>query len=109
MTIDINKLRKASKAVYLAVEKPVADELSQMLSNAADELEIDLMQAIDDAACDLPDGYSINLGVENGAAWVSLKRPDGQTEDIDSADMTLSEQVKQAAAIATEEAEKGGF
>jgi len=39
MVIDINRLRKASKAVYLATEKSVADELSQMLSNAADELE----------------------------------------------------------------------
>jgi len=39
MIIDINRLRKASKAVYLATEKSVADDLSQMLSNAADELE----------------------------------------------------------------------
>jgi len=73
---------------------------------------IDLIQAIDNAARDLPDGYSINLGVENGAAWVELVRPEskesGLGEDIDGADRTLVEQIKYAVDIAIEAAKKGG-
>ena len=72
----------------------------------------DLLQAIDDAARDLPQGYAINLGMENGAAWVELIRPEsreyGFGDDIDGADRTLAEQIKCAVDIAIEEAKKGG-
>ena len=33
--VDTNKLRKASQAVYLATEEDVAQDLSDMLNNAA--------------------------------------------------------------------------
>ena len=67
---------------------------------------MDLMQAINNAARDLPDGYIINLGMENGAAWVELIRPDskefGFADNIDGADRTLAEQIKYAVDIAIE-------
>jgi len=37
--IDTNELRKASIAVYLATEKPVAQNLSDKLKSAADEID----------------------------------------------------------------------
>ena len=73
---------------------------------------IDLMQAVENAARDLPGHYCINLGMENGAAWVELVRPEskefGFGDDIDGADRTLAEQIKYAVDIAIEAAKKGG-
>ena len=37
--MDTNELRKASIAVYLATEKPVAQDLSNKLKGAADEID----------------------------------------------------------------------
>lgn len=72
---------------------------------------MELFKAIDNAARDLPDGYVINLGVENGAAWVELLYPDGINEfgfaDLtDGGSRTLAEQIKYAVDIAIEEAKK---
>lgn len=72
-----------------------------------------LIETIDNAARDLPSGYIINLGMENGAAWVELLRPDstreyGLAETIDGVDRTLAEQIKDALDIAIEAAKKGG-
>ena len=36
---DTNKLRKAGLAVFLAVEESVAQDLSNMLNTAADEID----------------------------------------------------------------------
>lgn len=67
---------------------------------------MELDEAVELAAKDLPDGYIINLGMENGAAWVELIRPDskefGFADDIDGADRTLAEQIKYAVDIAIE-------
>ena len=67
---------------------------------------MDLDEGVELAAEDLPDGYIINLGMENGAAWVELIRPDskefGFADDIDGADRTLADQIKCAVDIAIE-------
>ncbi len=39
--------------------------------------ETTLEQVIDNACRDLPKGYVIRLGMENGAAWVELRRTKG--------------------------------
>lgn len=36
---DITEARKAAKAVYLATEKSVADDLSRIITSLADEIE----------------------------------------------------------------------
>jgi len=73
---------------------------------------MELNEAVELAAKDLPDGYIINLGMENGAAWVELIRPDskefGFADNVDGADRTLAEQIKYAVDIAIE-AEKRRF
>lgn len=37
--VDINRMRKAAKAIFLATEEPIANNLSQLLNQAADEIE----------------------------------------------------------------------
>lgn len=73
---------------------------------------MDLMEAINNACRDLPIGYTVHLGMENGAAWVELSWPDrikefGFSDNIDGADRTLAEQIEYAVSIALE-TEKGG-
>ena len=62
-----------------------------------------LQEAIENAARDLPHGYTVHVRVENGAGWVDLEVP-GEGEvgirPIDGADKTLAEQVAAAVALA---------
>jgi hypothetical protein len=68
---------------------------------------MDLLKAIDNAARDLPAGYIINLGIENGAAWVELITPNYYEEySIDGADLTLAEQIEYAVKTAIEVVKK---
>jgi hypothetical protein len=48
----------------------------------------------------LPEGFMINLGMENGAAWVELIQPSGMTIDIDGGDSTITEQLNEALCMA---------
>ena len=60
---------------------------------------IDLTQAIENAARELPENWCIIITVENGSASVELSGPDKygfHTSTIDSADRTLAEQVEEA-------------
>jgi hypothetical protein len=66
---------------------------------------MNLAEQIEIAARDLPAGYIINLGMENGAAWVELLRPDntmeyGLADTIDGGDRTLAEQIEYAVKLA---------
>ena len=49
----------------------------------------------------LPEGFMINLCMENGAAWVELITPSGITKDIDGGCQTIIEQLNYALCIAT--------
>lgn len=61
------------------------------------ELEQGSLQAIANKVCgELPEGWVINLCMENGAAWVEAIKPSGYTIDIDRADLTMAEQVIEA-------------
>ena len=62
-------------------------------------MQTNIQGAIELAAYDLPAGYTIHLGIENGAAWVDLTRG-GHGVDIDGADMTLAEQIDFAVSLA---------
>lgn len=54
-------------------------------------------QAIEDAARDLPDGYVIEINVENGAAGVEMYDPRGNDIALlDQADLTIAEQIVDA-------------
>jgi len=65
-----------------------------------------LMDAINSAACDLPEGWQIEIGVECGAGWVSLIEG-GSYVDLDfSGGETIEEQVR--AAIDAARAGEGG-
>ena len=57
--MDTNELRKASMAVYLATDGPVAKDLSDKLRGAADEIE--LLRKIADATKDLWDSGRLSL------------------------------------------------
>ena len=80
---------------------------------------MDLAEQIKIAARDLPAGYIIHLGMENGAAWVEVIYgtfraehiyPDGVKEfgfadDIDGADQSLAEQIQEAINLAIKHSE----
>jgi len=72
------------------------------------ELEAESLQAVANKVCgELPEGWVINLCMENGAAWVEAIKPSGYTIEIDGADLTLENQVMEALNQASE-LEAGG-
>lgn len=67
------------------------------------------VQAVANMVCgELPEGWVINLCMENGAAWVEAIKPTGYTIDIDRADLSLVEQIGEAMRLATEAERAGG-
>ena len=48
---------------------------------------------LETAARDLPPGWTIQICVERGAAWVRLEAPGEVPVEIDSADLSIEEQV----------------
>jgi hypothetical protein len=90
--------QKLLSAGYLA---PVQQQLEQ----AQDES----VQAVANKVCgELPEGWVINLCMENGAAWVEAIKPSGYTIDIDRGDLSLAEQVGEALRLADEAERAGG-
>ncbi len=74
------------------------DRLQSELTAAKSES----LQAIANKICgEAPEGWVINLCMENGAAWVEAIKPSGFTIDIDGGDQTLAEQLNEALCIAT--------
>ena len=63
-----------------------------------------LEENINRAAHELPEGWIIEIGVENGAGWVNLNTPDGNSVDVSGAG-TITEQVSEAIAYAKEHGE----
>jgi hypothetical protein len=61
------------------------------------------------AARDLPEGWSVRIEVERGAAWVKAIAPDGVEYDIDSDEAEIADLVRDAIKVATaNSAEKTG-
>jgi hypothetical protein len=61
----------------------------------------DLPAALDSAARLLPRGWSIELSVEQGAAWVALRGPLGEYVELpDATDISLADQILAAANVA---------
>lgn len=54
-------------------------------------MSCELLDAINCACRDLPDGYIIAIKVENGAAWVEMDCPDGSILDIEEDGYLLNE------------------
>lgn len=53
-----------------------------------------ILNAINRACGELPDGYIISLMMENGSGWVAVTNPAGEDVDFDSTDMSLVEQIE---------------
>ena len=53
------------------------------------------------AARDLPEGWSVRIEVERGAAWVKAIAPDGVKHDIDSDEAEITDLVRDAIEVAT--------
>ena len=60
-----------------------------------------MIEVINKICGQLPDGFMINLCMENGAAWVELITPSSITKDIDGGGQTIIEQLNDALCIAT--------
>ena len=60
------------------------------------------LQSLANAACrHLPEGWMINVCMENGAGWVELHDPDGKEADFScDVEKTLEEQVNDALCFA---------
>lgn len=73
------------------------------------ELEFESLQVVANKGCgELPQGWVINMCMENGAAWVEVINPSGYTIDIDRAGLSLTEQVSEALSLADEIERAGG-
>lgn len=57
------------------------------------------------AAWELPEGWTIEISVENHSGWVDLQTPDGNSVDV-SGDRNLAEQVSEAISYAKEHDER---
>ena len=53
------------------------------------------------AARVLPEGWSVRIEVERGAAWVKTVAPDGVEYDIDSDEAEIADLVRDAIEVAT--------
>ena len=53
------------------------------------------------AARDLPEGWSVRIEVEHGAAWVKAIAPNGVEYDIDSDEPEIADMVRDAIEFAT--------
>lgn len=69
------------------------------------QVEASLHQNIQRAAIDLPEGWTIQISVENHSGWVDLQTPDGNSVDV-SGDRNLAEQVSEAISYAKEHDER---
>lgn len=70
---------------------------------------MDIFAALERAAKDLPASYTIYLAVENGAAWVELRKGfiESESIDFDTTDMNLDDQIYKAIELAIEHSKKG--
>ena len=60
-------------------------------------IELTVDQAIENAARELPEGYVIELNVENGSAWLNMYGPNGSDVKLpECVDSTLAERVRNA-------------
>ena len=57
------------------------------------------------AARDLPEGWSVRLEVERGAAWVKAVAPDGVEFEIDSDEAEIADLMRVAIEVANANAE----
>ena len=88
--------------------RDLRQQLAKSESRVA-ELEPESVQAVANKVCgELPEGWIINLCMENGAAWVEAIKPSGYTIDIDRGDLSLAEQVGEALRLADEAERAGG-
>jgi len=53
------------------------------------------------AARDLPQGWSVRIEVQRGAAWVKAVAPDGVEYEIDSDEADIADLVRDAIEVAT--------
>lgn len=60
----------------------------------------DLFAAVNRACRDLPDGWTIDLSLEFGAAWVSMCDADGNPVEFEETDRTLPERINEAVDVA---------
>jgi hypothetical protein len=94
----------------------VQDELRSWAANEIttlrqqlEQAQAESVQAAANKVCgELPEGWVINLCMENGAAWVEAIKPTGYTIEIDRADLSLVEQIGEAMRLATEAERAGG-
>lgn len=66
-----------------------------------------LFDAIEYAAKELPDNWTIHLHTENGSAWVELEAPDFTTYEPRYPDDSFDEQIRQLVAVAQAKSLKG--
>ena len=93
----------AGDAGYRVMER-YGGALRQMVEGQAEEL----LAAVNRACEFLPVGHMMNLGMENGAAWVELFDEDGNSIELpDSADTNLIEQIDAAIAAAQQQEGRG--
>ncbi|MDH5297878.1 MAG: ParB N-terminal domain-containing protein [Desulfobulbaceae bacterium] len=100
--LDTAKAAGKNKVTNKTIRKaaPEADAAAEYLGHLT--LKALLFDAIENAARDLPEGWSITLGIEKGSAWVEVNNPEDDCTSIDPCDRSLAEQLNGAVAMAAE-------
>lgn len=102
------KREPAWAAVRIQEGEKAIDEITT-LRQQLEQAQAESVQAAANKVCgELPEGWVINLCMENGAAWVEAIKPSGYTIDIDRGDLSLVEQIDEALRLADEAERAGG-
>ncbi len=95
-------------AVRIQEGEKAIDEITT-LRQQLEQAQAESVQAAANKVCgELPEGWVINLCMENGAAWVEAIKPSGYTIDIDRGDLSLVEQIDEALRLANDQERAGG-
>lgn len=95
-------------AVRIQEGEKAIDEITT-LRQQLEQAQAESVQAAANKVCgELPEGWVINLCMENGAAWVEAIKPSGYTIDIDRGDLSLVEQIDEAMRLANDQERAGG-
>lgn len=71
--------------------------------------EAEALQRIANRVCgEIPEGWELNLCMENGAGDIELIDPEGDSIDIDSPDSSLADKIDIALALALRAQQQGG-
>jgi hypothetical protein len=98
---EFGDLIKTEHMITADIARRLAGELLRCADDLRQESVVSFFDITERVCKNLPDGFEIQLCMENGSAWVALNDQDGRYRPLpDAADKTLIEQLNDALCVA---------